>query len=137
MTVTTRERDEVAATVEQWRQGFAAADPEALTELWAGDSEQLVYVADERSVPLGTRNEIARYYHDALSPVDSVMTSEIADLTIDPADSMARVFFSFRYTGKTTQGEEFAVDLRATAVLRRHQDGWRFVQYHESSPGPL
>lgn len=137
MTVTRREHDDITARIQQWRQGFASVNPEALAELWAGDDERLVYVAGERSDSFGSRVEIARYYRDALGPVGTVTISEIADLIIDSADGMARAFFDFRYAGTTVDGEAFDVGLRVTVVLRRHPDGWRFAHYHESSPGPL
>ncbi|SDQ28656.1 zinc-binding dehydrogenase [Actinopolyspora saharensis] len=130
--------DELIGLVERFSQGFAAADAELLTGLWAGDEEVLVYVAGERARPLRTRGEIARYYRETLDPVGSVDTAEVTDLSVEAAGDRGRVFFRFRFAGREAASDErFEVDIRITAIARRRDDQWVLVHYHESSPGPV
>ncbi|GAA4859181.1 zinc-binding dehydrogenase [Saccharopolyspora cebuensis] len=124
--------------VERFGQGFAAADAELLTGLWAADEDDLVHVAGERAHPLRTRAEIARYYREALGPVSSVDTAEVTDLSVEAAGDRGRAFFRFRFAGREAPGDErFDVDVRITAIARRRDDRWGLVHYHESSPGPV
>ncbi|SDP27361.1 SnoaL-like domain-containing protein [Actinopolyspora xinjiangensis] len=130
--------DELIGLVERLRKGFAAADAAFLTELWAGEEDTLVYVAGERARPLRTRDEIARYYREALGPVESVDTAEVTDLLVDAEEDRGRAFFRFRFAGREAASDErFDVDIRITAIARRRDDQWVLVHYHESSPGPV
>lgn len=130
--------DELIGLVERFSQGFAAADAELLTGLWAGDVDDLVYVAGERARPLRTRDEIARYYREALGPVSSVDAAEVTDLSVEAAGDRGRAFFRFRFTGREAASDKhFDVDIRITAIARRRDDDWVLVHYHESSPGPV
>ncbi|MBE9372882.1 zinc-binding dehydrogenase [Saccharopolyspora sp. HNM0983] len=130
--------DELIGLVERFRQGFAAADAELLTGLWADDADDLVYVAGERTRPLRTRSEIARYYREALGPVRSVDTAEVTDLSVEAAGDRGRAFFRFRFAGREEASDErFDVGIWITALARRRDDRWVLVHYHESSPGPV
>ncbi|SDQ78289.1 YybH family protein [Actinopolyspora saharensis] len=130
--------DELTKLVERLREGFAAADPEILAELWAGDEDGLVYLAGERARPLRTRDEIARYYRQALDPVGSVDTAEVTDQLVEAGEEWGRAFFRFRFAGRDeASGERFDVDVRISIFAQIRDDRWVLVHYHESSPGPL
>ncbi|WP_338598517.1 zinc-binding dehydrogenase [Saccharopolyspora sp. SCSIO 74807] len=128
---------ELIGLVERFGRGFAAADAELLTALWAGDEDDLVYVAGERTRPLRTYGEIERYYREALGPVGSVDSAEVTDLSVEAAGDRGRAFFRFRFAGREAASDErFEVDIRITAIARRRHNRWALVHYHESSPGP-
>lgn len=130
--------DELIELVERLRQGFAAADAMFLTGLWASDADDLIYVAGERASPLRTRGEIARYYQEALGPVESVDTAEVTDLLVEAVGHWGRAFLRFRFAGRdAASGEHFDVDIRITIIARRRDGWWGLVHYHESPPGPL
>ena len=106
--------------------------------MWAGDEDDLVYVAGERARPLRTRDEIARYYGEALGPVRSVDSAEVTDLLVEVPGDRGRAFFRFRFAGREAASDEhFEVDIRITAIALRRDDRWVLVHYHESSPGPV
>lgn len=130
--------DDLIELVERLREGFAAADTEILTELWADDEDNLVYVAGERARPLRTRDEIAQYYREALGPVGSVNTAEVTELLVDAGHDQGRAFFRFRFAGRDEESDElFDVDIRISMFAQIRDDRWALVHYHESSPGPL
>ncbi|KID32415.1 SnoaL-like domain [Prauserella sp. Am3] len=127
---------DLAELVEVFRGGFAHADADVLADLWADDADDLRYVAGERARLLRTRDEIARYYSDALGGVDVVDTAEVTDLLVDAGTDRGHVVLRFRFAGSAGT-ERFDVDIRVTMVAFRGDDGWALVHYHESTPGPL
>lgn len=128
--------DELVGLVERFSQGFATADAELLTGLWADDEDNLVHVAGERAHPLRNRGEIARYYRETLSPVRNVDIAEVTDLSVETAGDRGRAFFRFRFAGREAASDDhFDVEIRITAIARRRDDRWVLVHYHEPSPG--
>ena len=131
------DHEAVGAVVEGLRQGFGGPDAGRLKQLWAGDGD-LRYVASERSRPLRTREEIERYYDDAVGPVAAVDAAEITDLTVDVSGELGYASYRFRYDGRASgEDSRFSVDVRSTVILRKTNGRWGIVHYHESTPGQL
>jgi hypothetical protein len=123
--------------VEQYRDGFAALDPELLIALWDQNHAVTIYVAQEKAEPMYGWRQIEEYYRalPTVIPVDRVNEMRVDDVSIDIVGDAASAFCRFHFEGEVDgRAEPFVADGRATFIVHRSADAWKVIHYHESAP---
>ncbi|MFD0558143.1 uncharacterized protein (TIGR02246 family) [Stackebrandtia endophytica] len=130
------DRRDVAAVLERYRAGFADLDGAALIDIWDPAYRDPVYIASEEARARRTRQDIADYYNGLARPGDRGVSMTWEDLSVDVLGDVAYAFGRFRFVGERDgPSDRYAVEGRATFVLRRRDSRWWVIHYHESAPG--
>ena len=130
-----KDRQAVSGVLDQYRNGLATLDVEALQGIWDRTHDPLVYIALERQDAIRDWAGIARYYEVLAQALASVNTIELADITIDLLGETALAYLTFHFVGDL-HGKMRIADGRITFGLHRTGNGWRVIHYHESAHGP-
>jgi ketosteroid isomerase-like protein len=137
MTASERDRQQIAAIIEQYRRGFATMDVEVLKAIWDQDYDNLIYIAQEVAEPVQGWTEIEQYYKGVAGLLGRVRTMTVSDLSVEVLGDVAYAFYIFHFEGEL-EGESHIADGRDTFILRRKRGAWKVIHYHESPPpGPV
>jgi len=131
-TLMTDDETAVRAASTAFAQAMQAMDPEAMKDLWDDGYEHLVYQPEEIEAALTTWDAIVDYWSQLPGFVDRIEGREYSSHVAVLGD-VALVY----WRGHTTvefkgSSESLAGDSRLSAALRRTDDGWRFIHWHES-----
>ena len=133
MTASERDRQQIAAIIEQYRRGFATMDVEVLKAIWDQDYDNLIYVAQEAAQPVRGWTRIEQYYKGVAGFLGRVRTMTVSDLSVDVLGDVAYAFCIFHFEGEL-KGESHIANGRDTFILRRKGGAWKVIHYHESPP---
>jgi ketosteroid isomerase-like protein len=123
----------VRAACTTFGQAMQAMDLEALKGLWDDGYEHLVYQPEEYEAACMTWDAIVDYWRYIPGVIGRILewreiSSDVAVLG-DAALVYSRWHTAFEFKDSD---ESLAGDVRISAALRRTDDGWRFIQLHES-----
>jgi ketosteroid isomerase-like protein len=119
--------------VQRWIQAFCVVDSETMKTFWPRDHPDLVYQSEEIAVALSTYEEIAAYWDHVPETLESIPAVEDADVRIHVHGDVATVYLYALASAKFPGAERlYRAPFRASIVLRRLDEGWRYVHYHES-----
>jgi ketosteroid isomerase-like protein len=124
----------VTALLNLWVGAFVAKDVDGLRNLWDNTYDGLIYQAEEFAGPLTTWIQIKHYYREVLSKV--ILRVERWHRT----GLWIRTFGDTAYAYATTDftmvvknvSQPYRGTVRQTFLVRRLNDGWKIVHYHES-----
>jgi len=131
-TLVTDDEAAVRAACTAFGKAMQAMDLEALKDLWDDGYEHLVYQPEEYEVACMTWDAIVDYWRHIPGVVSRIEWREISsDVAVlgDAALVYSRVHTTLELKDS---GQSLAGDVRLSAVLRRTDSGWRFIQLHES-----
>jgi ketosteroid isomerase-like protein len=122
----------IRAVSTAFAQAAQAMDLEAMKELWDDGYEHLVLQPEEHELPFMTWDAIVDYWRQLPGFVSRIEGREYSSHVAVLGD-VALVY----WRGHTTvefkdSSESLAGDSRLSAALRRTDDGWRFIHWHES-----
>jgi ketosteroid isomerase-like protein len=128
---------------------WGALDVAGLAGLWDPEDDLLTYLGDEYSLPVVGQRELAQHWGRIRGRLQGASVTSTLFLARRLGD-LALAVFLMEWQLVTVESPEPRAGQRwVTAVLRRRQDGWRFLHYAESSayqveaarlrssPGPL
>jgi ketosteroid isomerase-like protein len=129
-----QERQQIAAVIEQYRQGFLTLDAERLMAIWDHDYDQIIYIAQEMAEPVWGWQGVAQYYDQVARLLEHVTTMEVRDVSIAILGEVACAFLNFHFEGQLN-GRPHLADGRVTFLLHGTRGSWKVIHYHESRPG--
>ena len=127
-------RQQIAAIIEQYRRGFATLDVAVLMGIWDQDYDHIIYIAQEMAQPVQGWAGVERYYQRVAGFLERVKTMEVSDISIDVLGEVAYAFLCFHFEGEVN-GRPHIAHGRVTLLLRRTNEAWKVIHYHESRPG--
>jgi ketosteroid isomerase-like protein len=133
MTASDQDRQQIAAVIEQYRQGFATMDVEGLKTIWDQDYDNIIYVAQEMAQPVRGWAEVEQYYRRVAELLERVRTMTVSDLLVDVFGDVAYAYCTFHFEGELN-GQSHIADGRDTFIFRRKSGTWKVIHYHESRP---
>lgn len=125
---------EIGAMLQRWIEAFCVVDSETMTSFWPQDYPDIVYQSEENARALSSYQEIKAYWHEQVPPtLESIAKVEDTDIRIHLHGDIATVYLSALASAKFPGSEHlYVAPFRASIVMRRFDDGWKFVHYHES-----
>lgn len=130
----------VATVIDDLAKAWNALDVAALEALWSNDEPEIYYLAEEIDAPLRSIAAVRDYWQHTAAIVDAVrMTTDdlrFRQLTKELVVATYALHVDMRLRG-TPPGEPIGVDAQVAAILRRTDDGWRFIHYSEAPLGAL
>jgi ketosteroid isomerase-like protein len=137
MTDADKDRQEIAAIVDQYRQAFTVVDMDLFMATWDKSYESIIYVPQERAQPVRGWADLEQYFKGVEGAFERVTVMEVNDLSIDVLGDAAYAFFTYHFEAHFTHENGLsAVDGRDTFILRRKNGAWKVIHYHGSPPGP-
>lgn len=136
MAANEQDRQQIAAIIEQYRQGFAAMDSDRLKAIWDQDYGNIIYIPQEMAQPLLGWAEVEQYYKNEFTDLEQVKTMTVIDLSVDVIGDVGHAFCEFHFEGEDNEQSHIA-DGRNTFILHRKSGMWKVIHYHESAPGPI
>jgi ketosteroid isomerase-like protein len=134
----TIEKEEIAALIETYRQGFLHLDPKQIASIWNSQHNPLIYVAQELDEPMYGWAAIQRYYEALPEHLDKVVAKELEKVQIDILGDTAMAFFISHSSVKLKKQVALHKPVfRVTMIFRRTSAGWRAIHYHESALSAL
>jgi ketosteroid isomerase-like protein len=120
---------EVREVIEQFRMAAQEGDIEALSRCVAREDDVVFYGSQAGDKQVGWET-IRRSFEEQLREVSGIQ-SQVIDSTISVVGDLAWAAYDLRYTevGGPAPGD---FDTRWTCVLRRYDDGWKYVHMHHS-----
>jgi ketosteroid isomerase-like protein len=138
MTTLERDKQALAALVEEYRIGWKTMDVERLKSIWDRDYDNFIYIALELARPVRDWNGIEKYYERVAGLFETVTHMSIDDLSIEVLGDVAFAYCTFHFESKFKgQSEAHTADARITFIFHRRNEVWKVIHYHESRPGPL
>jgi hypothetical protein len=128
----------IEKTLEGYRECWSRLDFAALRRLWDAAEPRPVYLAEEIPAPLFDWNEIEGYWAATRGATRSIRI-ETWNLSVQPlAPDLASALYEMRWIGEFSgYARPIGGDVRVSALLRRRDDGWRFIQYVEAPLAPI
>ena len=120
----------IRSLLDRFELGWRKADPEILKSTWDPEYRDCIYIASEAEGPIFGFDEIAKYY-DAATTMYPITRMEISNVTVCEYGDLAYAFCDISI-GFKVQQSEYLVHPRATFLLRRRQNDWYSIHYHES-----
>jgi hypothetical protein len=102
---------------------------------WPRDYADIVYQSEENARVLTTYDEIRSYWEEQIpASLEGIAKVEDTDIRIHVhGGDIATVYLSALASAKFPGSEHlYVAPFRATIVLRRYSESWKFVHYHES-----
>ena len=128
----------IERTLEAYRECWSRLDFAALRQLWDAAESRPVYLAEEIPAPLFDWNGIESYW-TATRGATRCIRIETWNLTVQPlATDLASALYDMRWIGEFSgYARPIGGDLRVSALFRRRDDSWRFIQYVEAPLAPI
>ena len=125
---------DINALLNQWVGAFVAKDIDGLRKLWDSGYDGLVYQAEEFAAPLTTWPHIKHYYREVLTKIiEKIERWHRTGLWVrvfgDAAYAYATTDFTMNVRHLT---EPYNGTVRQTFVVRKANNDWKIVHYHES-----
>jgi uncharacterized protein (TIGR02246 family) len=135
-TAATDETD-VMDVVRRFSQTFDTLDVDQFIKLWANEASLIVYQPEELLSPIYDLKSLRAYFANLANVIRGFRDTKVIDLRIDVTGDTATVFVRF-WTRIAFAREAKVLDgqIRQTFLLRRRDDRWRLVHYHESRQVP-
>ena len=133
---------DIAAFLDSYIAAWNSMDFDALAGHWAVDEDEIYYVAEEVDTPLYTFAAVRDYWARTAATIEWVRidTSDARSRLLD-ADLAALTYqmhVDASMRGYEQQGfKPVGSDVRASAILRRTEAGWRLIHYAEAPLGAL
>jgi uncharacterized protein (TIGR02246 family) len=126
-----KDASEIRALLDRYATGWAKSEVPLLKSLWDEKYPDCSYVASEKENILYGIETIHRYYDETLAGF-SISTADISNVRIISfRPDLAYAFCDLHITWEW-QGKERIDHPRATFVLRKREDDWYVIHYHES-----
>jgi uncharacterized protein (TIGR02246 family) len=128
--MTTEDEGKIRALLDQFAAGWREQDAGILKKIWDPTYSESSYIAAENEKPVFGPEQINKYYDEALSAFP-ITSSEIDNVRISLINDLAYAFCDISMGFKVKE-TELLVHPRATFVLRKREDNWYVIHYHES-----
>jgi ketosteroid isomerase-like protein len=105
-----------------------------MLSFWPQDYPDLVYQSEENGGALSSFQEIKTYWEQQVpATLEGIAKVEDTDIRIHLHGGIATAYLSARASAKFPGSAHlYTAPFRASIVLRRFDDGWKYVHYHES-----
>ena len=136
-TATATEEDDIAAvqavihdTAERWN----SQDFSTVLDLWDSDEEVPFYLAEEQDDWFIGWEPLRAYLDPPRpSPVMEGLREEMHDISVKLiADDLAIAAWNMHFEMKMRGRRPIGEDVRVSAVLRKKEEGWRYIHWAES-----
>ena len=122
-------RDKVRQAIEQFRTAVQERDIQALSRVVAHEDNIVFYGSQAGDKQVGW-DAVRRSFEEQFQEVSGIQ-SEVRDSTISVVGDLAWAAYDLRYSEAGSSGAgEF--ETRWTCVLRRYDNGWKYVHMHHS-----
>jgi ketosteroid isomerase-like protein len=131
--------EEVTAVLRETERLWAAQDTAEMLKLWDIDNQNPLYLAGEQEDFFIGWEAIRAYLAPANAPkITEAIRVIFSDITVHPiAPDLAFAAYWMRTDMKLVfERKPFGSDNRATALLRKRNDGWKYLTYVESFQSP-
>jgi hypothetical protein len=129
---TKTDQDAILATLRRFSRAFDSFDTEQFMSTWDEEAE-IVYQPEELLYPIFDRDDLRAYFDHLPEVIRRFNDNRVIDFKLQTHGDLATVYvrfwsrISFAKVPQTADGQ-----IRQSFVLRRRDDGWRLVHYHES-----
>jgi uncharacterized protein (TIGR02246 family) len=128
---------DVRKAVAAFSRAFAAADAEKLAALWDDEFPNPVCQPEETLEPYIGMEAIRSYINHIPEVIEGVTDIRPIDFHVDVVGDVAVAYARAEATLRfARENATLPGQVRQTLVLRRRDDGWRLIQYHESRLTP-
>ncbi|MCY1074602.1 YybH family protein [Archangium lansingense] len=128
-------RDEAAIlqAVQDFAEGSIRRDMRMLMGLWdARAADEVSFIQVENELPVRGLENFRAYYEGFLAHL-IILSGEVSDVQIQRFGDMAYVLCRYHWVVKSVAGgPEMYQPTRATLVLRKQGQHWRYLHLHES-----
>jgi ketosteroid isomerase-like protein len=127
--------DDITSMLQSWIGAFCTVDSATMLTFWPQDYVDIVYQSEENARVLTTYAEIKTYWEEQIpASLEGIAKIEDTDIRIHVhGGDIATVYLSALASAKFPGSEHlYVAPFRASIVLRRFSEGWKFVHYHES-----
>lgn len=126
-----RTEAEIRALLDERARAVAEKDVESLAARFGDDIDSFDVTPPQRSSGKELLVEGVRAWLDSYS---STIDYGVHDLSVHSEGGLAVAAFVYRVQGRLRAGGDVDMWVRATAVLRRGDEGWVLIHQHESVP---
>jgi ketosteroid isomerase-like protein len=131
--MTTNDVATISDIIQRWIQAFCVVDSETMASFWPRDYPDVVYQSEETSRALSSYDEIVAYWNNVPSELEGIAKVEDSDVRIHVHGEISTVYLSALASAKFPGAERlYKAPFRASIVLRRFDEGWKYIHYHES-----
>lgn len=129
---TKTDQDAILATLRRFSRAFDSFDTDQFMSTWDEEAE-IVYQPEELLHPIFDRDDLRAYFDHLPEVIRRFNDNRVIDFKLQTHGDLATVYvrfwsrISFAKVPQTADGQ-----IRQSFVLRRRDDGWRLVHYHES-----
>jgi len=124
---------EVQAKVDEWLGCIENLDFERMPKVWDMDFVGLVYQPEEYEEPWTTGEELLKYWANVPTIIENVPAWHATRHEITVIGDVAVVFSILETSIKIKEvPKKFEGPVRLSMALRRTDDGWKLIHYHES-----
>ena len=129
--------EEVRRAVAEFSRAFAAADAERLAAMWDDEYPHPVCQPEETLEPYLTQESLRSYIDHIPKVIKGVTGVRPIDFRVDVLGDIAVAYARAEATLEFVRdGGRLEGEVRQSFVLRRRDDGWRLIHYHESRLTP-
>ena len=135
MSAKDHDTQQVMKVLEKYSTSWEAMDWEGLKSIWDRGYDHILYIPEEREQPIRGWTEVEEYFRHAAQSVATMYAMQLSDIVIDVFGDTAYAFCNFYFKADIKRkAETFETGGRNTYILRRRDDGWKVIHYHESRP---
>lgn len=126
------DEEAILATLRRFSRAFDSFDTEQFMSTW-DDEAAIVYQPEELLRPIFDRDDLRAYFDHLPDVIRRFNDNRVIDFKLQVDGDVATVYvrfwsrISFAKVPQTADGQ-----IRQSFVLRRRDDEWRLVHYHES-----
>jgi ketosteroid isomerase-like protein len=132
----------VLKTIGTFTRAFQGFETDTMTAVWTDDyitstdETGIIYQAEERLAPIFTIADLKKYADNLPNVLSHLEDVSLLDRKVSIAGDVAYAYIRFWCRAVMTSGAAVDGQVRQTFILRKRDDGWAIVHYHESRQSP-
>lgn len=131
------DRDAVKRVVRRWARAFSANDAEGVLAVWDSTYPHIIHQAEEFPDPIRGWDELRHYNTTMMKIASNLRDQAVADLEADILGDVGWVYLRGSITFDVAgMDEPICGEARQTFILRKRDNEWRVIHYHESRETP-
>jgi len=129
------DKADIMKVIEKYRNGWLNMDIELLKELWDKDYKGVTYIPTDLKDPIIGWEGIKNYHDESKKVFDKIKDLTLKNIHINVLNDFAYVVCNFHFEAIFKKGENLlSSDGIITFILRKKNNRWLFIYYHESVP---
>ncbi|MEQ1801971.1 MAG: nuclear transport factor 2 family protein [Gammaproteobacteria bacterium] len=132
-------RDGVVATLLATEKGWNSQDTASLLKLWDNADAFPTYLAEEQAQWFVGKARLQEYLDPPRpNPIIEAVREQFSGIQVKQiAPDLAIAIWYMHFEMKVIRSKPIGEDIRVSAVLRKTDDGWKYIHWAESPKTPL